>query len=470
MTHFKSLSSQRILALFTLLFCLVLSACGTGEQQIVDRPGDEQQVVIHPNDNEQQEQQSSGAGEEQQVVVGSDDEEIPAGSSLPENISFIITIRINPELQIHVDDMDCIVDVLPMNADADDLCHDLEVIGMNYSNGLPLIMVQAQNKGYLENGDFVEVQIHFQQASQQTMEKYNTDINTVIQQYAADHALTNLQFGGGISAEVLLENEDPDWTPDQPAGDSADHSIYDASNIEILKTDASGNVLRYLEHHDDHTREFFQDANGHINKCILSLPNGTVITSFYHANGDLAQEITFNHIGEQITTSFDSNGMIQNEEVLTTEGTKIHTTFYSNGRQATQIITEPDGSQTQRFYSEDGLSMVSISPNGNEISETYHEDGTIAIRKADYGSSILEEHFDNNGELTYSVSTNSGIRVETFFNADRSGHMITYSPDGSQHSVYFRPDGKVTHGYDSNGNYYEETGAVYAGTKNGGKG
>ena len=81
------------------------------------------------------------------------------------------------------------------------------------------------------------------------------------------------------------------------------------------------------------------------------------------------------------------------------------------------------------------------------------------------------EIYEGLARMGLSISINTdGRKTETHWNSDRSGSMTQYGLDGSSSTVYFRPDGKVTHGYDSNGNYYEETRDVYAGTMNGGKG
>ena len=163
--------------------------------------------------------------------------------------------------------------------------------------------------------------------------------------------------------------------------------------------------------------------------------------------------------------------MIVSSEDHTADGYHTQITHYPNGNHATAITTGPDGFYAERRYSEDGLTVTSIDPNGQMTIETFYEDGTLATRKVDYGESTVEDHYNQNGNLTLSISIGKdGRRTETHWNPDKSGSMTQYGLDGSSSTVYFRPDGKVTHGYDSNGNYYEETRDVYAGTKNGGKG
>ena len=453
------------------VFALVITACTTNEQQVADQPGDEQQVMDRPGDEQQVVDRLDETSDEQQVAVGPGSEEIPTGSSLPENVAFVITIRINPHFDIQVDYEDCIVAVIPVNSDAEAMCQGLDVTGMSYTDGLPLIMTQAQNKGYLENGSFVEVQLLFHQASQQTMEQYNIDINTVIQQYAADHALTDLQFGGGLSAEILLENEDPDWNPEQHANQSANQPSKN-ENVVDVETDADGNVIYFKESlSGGGFAEIFLHANGTYRKHILHEPDGTIVTVHFDENGTPTQEDRSVPDGLRQTVWFSTEGLAVRSEIQHPDGGIAQVTYHANGAIATSLDQFPDGIWMESTYSEDGLSSHVAYSDGREEQITYHANGQIAIRKQAFSTShTLEEHFDENGNLMLSISINNGRKAETRFNADRSGSMTQYGLDGSSSTVYFRPDGKVTHGYDSNGNYYEETGEVYAGTKNGGKG
>lgn len=477
----KHTRGHNIVAVLCIIMTLAMIGCSPAEQQVVDRPGEEQQVVDHPGEEQQvvdrpdEEQQvvdrPDGTGEGQQVVDGSGSKENSAGSSLPENVAFVITIRINPEFQIHVDDSDCIIAVIPVNADAEAMCQGLDVIGMSYIDGLPIIMEQAHTRGYLENGDFIDVQIFFHQASQQTMEQYNMDINTVIQQYAEDHALTGLQFGGGLGAEILLENEDPDWDPEQYANQSANQPS-ENENIVETETDAAGNLIYFKELLTNGGYiEVYLRADGTDSKNIIHEPDGTTVTLLFDDKGTVTQEYREAPDDYRETVWFDANGAAVRAEIQHPDGTTSQITYHSNGSQATSYEEFPDGNWVKRTFSEDGLSSHVVYSDGREEQSSYHSNGQIAINKQAFSTShTLEEHFDENGNLMLSISINNGRKAETRFNADRSGSMTQYGSDGSSSTVYFRPDGKVTHGYDSNGNYYEETGEVYAGTKNGGKG
>ncbi len=482
MTHHTHRFSRYRMAFFCLLMVLFLTmlGCSSGEQQVVDRPGEEQQQVVdRPDDQQQVDRPNEGGQEqpadqpgqsqgEQQVVVGPDGEG-QASSDLTEDILFSALIRINPIFEIQVGNDECVIALIPHNPDGESVCNDLDIVGMPYQDGVNAVMDMAYRRGFLESGDHLDIVMTFRESSEQTMFAYNIELHEVIDQYAQSHGIDNLQFSGGCGSQTFVENEDPQWTPENDSHSSAEPGH--ASNQEILETDANGNVLHYIEHHDDHTREFFLDASGRELKTILTIFDGTVITTIHHPNGTIAEEIQTTPDGHHHTSIYDTNGMIISSQEHTPDGYHNQITYHPNGNLATEITDGPDGFHIERTYSEDGLSMSSTDSDGRVTTETYYEDGTLAIRKADYGESVVEDHYDQSGNLTLSIATNrNGHRTETHWNPDRSGSMTQYGTDGSSSTVYFRPDGKVTHGYDSNGNYYEETGDVYAGTKNGGKG
>ena len=458
--------------LFTLCFFsfFLLAACSPSEQQQVHRPDEEQQqVVVLPGGEQQVVELPNESEGEQQVVVGSDGLEQAPPSDLAEDILFSLQFQINPSFEIQVGLDERVVALIPHNSDGQLVCNGLEVIGMPYQDAVYALIDTSARRGFLESGDMIDIIMTFRAASEQTMFGYDMEIHGIIAQYAQSHQLSDLQFSGGYGSQNFVENEDPQWSPENDP-QSSGHPGH-ASNQEILETDAHGNVLRYIERHDDHTREFFLDADGRELKTILTIFDGTVITVTYHPNGTIAKEINVDPNGNQHISVYDSNGMIVSSEDHTADGYHTQITHYPNGKHATAITTGPDDFYAERRYSEDGLTVTSIDPNGQMTIETFYEDGTLATRKVDYGESTVEDHYNQNGNLTLSISIGKdGRRTETYWNPDKSGSMTQYGLDGSSSTVYFRPDGKVTHGYDSNGNYYEETRDVYAGTKNGGKG
>ena len=48
-----------------------------------------------------------------------------------------------------------ILELVPLNEDAQDLLQDTDLTGIDLNDGLPILLDQAQSKGYLESGDTV---------------------------------------------------------------------------------------------------------------------------------------------------------------------------------------------------------------------------------------------------------------------------------------------------------------------------
>ena len=501
--------------LFILCFSLVLilSACSSSTQQQADHPSEQQSQQQIDRPNEQSVQQTVDTPDEQQVNH-QDPTSIDEGWLYGDAYSLIIFLRINPEIQIFVDHQDIVADLIPLNDDGIQVYSTSQVVGMPYADAMTVLIEQIHLHGYLEKADNIDIQIFFHEASEQTMEQCNIAVANAISEYTASHGMAHISFSGGYESLTIVEH-DPNKTPTQSSNHDAPTQN---ENLLEMETDSAGNLTYtknslpgggYCEnyYHVDGTysKQILHESNGEVStffyddngirtqeliqtpegitstrwlangerfiKEVISIPNGTTITISYDEHENRTEEHTECPDGSQQTVWFDPNGMSLRMESIHPSGSFQQITYHPNGKHAAVYEQDPEGNWFQQTYSEDGLTSHIVYSDGKEEHLTLHTGGQIAIRTYVTSDGSLEEHFDENGNLMLSISINAnGRKAETRFNADRSGSVTQYGSDGSSSTVYFRPDGKVTHGYDSNGNYYEETGNVYAGTKNGGKG
>ena len=416
------------------LMCLILSACGT-----VQTPQVEQQTP-------QVEQQT----ENRDVF-----------DSLPDSVTCIVQISVNPEFEVHVNDDGVIENVICLNDNAQTICSVIDISGKNYKDGVMELLTTAYNQGYITQDSRVSFV-----AVRKSTAQY--DVPFATDEIVSDFTSNVISIGFEVQNKtVTVEEQTETQSSSQGSTDNFTHTESTADRPDSI-IDENGNTVLYTYH-----------DNGNHASVELIRPDGSSQKSFYDKDGVIYEEHIVNNNESGI--ALYENGVLKSIEVTRTDGStqKIlydkdgviceeHTTdngisgiaLYENGVIKLYSFTNTDGSSGKVYYNSDGVAIsgkdnhadgswseliyengkpyienvYGLTPEGHTIKNTFHPNGKIA-ETVDYYAHNGQEmiyRYDENGTITETFGyDNYGRRIHTVYNADGTSVSVRTNEDGS---------------------------------------
>ena len=102
---------------------------------------------------------------------------------IPENYAVVITVKINPELRIYLDENANVLAVEPVNEDAQELIAAMQLEGMTFETCMEKMIAHAHEMGYLKEDGTIQVTAEGDEEEfcSQILEKAKISISSVIE-------------------------------------------------------------------------------------------------------------------------------------------------------------------------------------------------------------------------------------------------------------------------------------------------
>ena len=245
-------------------------------------------------------------------------------------------------------------------------------------------------------------------------------------------------------------------------------------------------VIYTLDDLGNRTREELQDATGiaksitafEYNGCQLTKvirdpdPGGTMSTTeyAYDCNGNLERTWDANHPSagqsEPATQLYAYDALNRLASVTTPEGTTVTTGYSYDVQDHLASVTDAEGNTTTYTYSDRDLLTRQISPVSGTTDYTYNPHGELETETDERGITVTRT-LDELDRVTFVDYGTSGLNTTLVYDDDpdapgavpdligrlveiqRGGETIEYRYD---HFGRVTQDGKLTFGYDDNGN------------------
>jgi len=418
------------------LMCLILSACGT-----VQTPQVEQQTP-------QVEQQT-----ENRDVFG----------SLPDSVTCVVQISINPEFEVHVNDDGVIENVICLNDDAQAICSVLSITGKNYKDGVMELLITAYNQGYITQDSrvsFVAVRKSTAQydvpfATDEIVSDFTSNVISigfdVHNETVTSEEQTETQSSAQNQDDIFIEEENKTDRPDSIIDENGNQVLYtyhdngQRASVELIRTDGS-------------SQKSFYDKDGVIyEEHVVNSANSGVIK---YENGVIISEEITQADGTHVLTTFGKNGLPISQEETQADGAHVLTTFWENGLPILCDIKNADGSTHKINYDSNGIAISAegtytdgswsettykdgkpyietrygLTPEGHTLKTIFHPNGNQA-EVVDYYAHNGQEviyRYDENGTMTEWLHyDNYGRRIHTVYNADGTSVSVRTNEDGS---------------------------------------
>lgn len=126
----------------------------------------------------------------------------------PSQTLTVITLDINPSLELAINETEEIVAVNAVNADAETLLQNLTLVGQNLETGIDILLEKAKQSGYLDENtteNAIMVSVKNQNAEKQIATQ--TRLQTALNQYLNNQNITCTVISEDYTAELLEEYE-----------------------------------------------------------------------------------------------------------------------------------------------------------------------------------------------------------------------------------------------------------------------
>lgn len=352
----------------------------------------------------------------------------------PQNVEIIdydapalkVTVTINPELELTLSYAYEILEVKPLNADAQAILEGVDLVGQSYKSGITTILEKAKAKGFLKDA---------------------TKMTLIPKELAS----------GGVkihTGDMLIQ---PIWAYQQSSG--VNFSVNIETTGEML--DPNQLELRATHRNGTETREDYAYKSGKIKKQVYIYADGLVRTQ-YHPNGpqNPPNMVSITEFPDgQIEYYTEKNGTMSGYTQYPDggRGTFLHIFKPGPGEWANVYSreTSPDGTLTERFYKNGQLdSALSVAPDGTKT-ESFFENEMVVRSVTYYPDGRVHEQLWENGEPVGGGAT-EGIEnlPSQGTTSDGGTYELTYYPDGTvktQHTTW--PNGNYSYvAYYQNGN------------------
>ena len=150
-----------------LLGCMALVFSGCGKTGDVKESG-----AVEPQTAAEQAEEVTETTEVSETVF-----------QIPENYAVVITVKINPELRIYLDENANVLAVEPVNEDAQELIAAMQLEGMTFETCMEKMIAHAHEMGYLKEDGTIQVTAEGDEEEfcSQILEKAKISISSVIE-------------------------------------------------------------------------------------------------------------------------------------------------------------------------------------------------------------------------------------------------------------------------------------------------
>lgn len=311
---------------------------------------------------------------------------LPPMNSYAEETGLVLTVQMGPEFEMVLNMFHGVLEVNPMNEEAEALLSGVDTAGISYRSAIEAILQEAENQALLNPGANVTL----------TAKAVGADSWTVASHHILTWPVENYQKNSGLNFTCELI----------PAGkyfDSASYTDtftrnYDNRNEVVCYGPGGVHQMTSVVYQDGSYGEYHY-------------PSRDRWLSFtYHADGsfDFAdyddKRNGFTYILKP-DGSYDSTSFAEGIQVLWVQRNRdgsSHEAYYENGVTVRSIWTDPDGNTIESTYTVNGNIRTSIYTytDGSSSEYEYHENGTVKYclsRNAD--GSTSEEFYNENGNL-----------------------------------------------------------------------
>lgn len=382
----------------------------------------------------------------------------------------MVTVCINPEFTLTLNFAYDILSAEALNADAETLLANLDILGKPYVDGIVSILEEAREQGFLKNAGKVTLDV----------EELSAGGWTIASRDMLSEPVEDYQQSSGVVFSCKLN----------PAGEVLDPN--QLTKVDIGPTaaeyrDGTGMCrIRIITWSDgsvttDYPLDGFRDRNkivitefpdgrysyevwdNGVAKGYTQFPDGSrsAFVAEYQDNYDYSKQTNDRRFIWRKETY--SNGMI--EETLYDENGEVEDTIIIYPERYTETIQNEDGSTTVIVYNISGVTETNTTwPNGDyenwvhnekgipvrlvcqkgdrydEVS--FHENGNVKTSEFrgpndDYGKAT----YDENGKSITSISYSEGVYQELTFDAD--GNMIDLYMRNAEGDEFVLKDGEV---------------------------
>ena len=372
------------------------------------------------------------------------------GDGVREESSIILYITINPEFEVFLDGNACISKIRCINEDAQALFGALDVLGLSYDEGFPLILDAARDQGYLNehNSEITIETTVLEPLPKEYLEEALSEVaaafEAVVEQYATDNDLT-------ITVDLPeLEYDGPAISVEDLGGDVGQPNSQNSYDCYDENDNVIGSCTEYY------------DDNGILSKRVTQWNDGTVTTSEIAPNGVEICQVEDGPNGHY-ERYFDENGNQIKSISHQPDGTKSETTFYANASASdsggynmnveSMIVHNSDGSYLEEYYSEDGTLISSFQENadGSTLESRTNEDGS-RVEISDESSGHYEWHLFADGNMSkYVEDSDNGYHEKTYYTNDQVATELSRRGDEYWERRY-NESGKLTYEYSKSSN------------------
>ena len=377
-----------------------------------------------------------------------------------------VTVTINPELELTLSFTNRVLEAKALNADAENLLVELELVGQSYSNSMSSILGEAQEQGFLTDSATVSISVSklaedsWNAASERILtdpvEAFQEDTGIILkcelhspgesgpviarthtnQRDGYQEVICYDAYGNHVMSKSVYDNGDyeerhfstgetffwgNDGTYRYSKGKDGVHNEFtdypDGTRSTITRTfDTDDNLIWSLEERrDGYTNEsFWKYENGVLVHFYSEVSNGRVDSYYYDANGNPTYMLILDEFGNKIEC------------------------FYENGECIRDTCLGKDGSKFDRLF-ENGV-----------IVHSYSVDSSGRVGSYDY---------DSNGNPTYTLILDEfGNKTERFYEDGECKRDVLTNKDGSKEERIYENGVHVLSIYTTvDGTVYEET-------------
>lgn len=343
----------------------------------------------------------------------------PAGAEPIEvdGAALCVTVTMNAKFELYLDLFNEILDGKAQNEAAQNLLADLQIVGKPYSEGITLILSEAQQQGFLQNraklsiGTKELVEGGWNHRSEATLldpiEAYKSSSGLALscEFYPAEKPLDEITYVHTNKRDGYREE-----------------ICYDVTDRHIL-TRRYFDDGSYWETDWVHKTSYYWNADG--SYAYEDWADGFSNSYTIHPDGTVDREMR---------TVDDLGNRTDWELFLYADGSSWENFYDKRGNLTKSISTYADGSSSESFY--ENAEMVRSFheyPDGSSV-EYFYENGVsvCAVKRNTDGTSSEEQYYYKNGELVRLLATFSdGTTRETFYENGQPVRMVYTSPDGS---------------------------------------